>query len=430
MNALPRAALALAAIAVLCLLAYWRALSLPLISDDYLQVGLSRDYGPVSGWGNLAADALYRCRATSLFLTYWTERCFGFSPFVFNVSSLIVHILNSWMVLALGTWRIVGWRVSFFAACFFAVYQGHQEAVMWYAALPELLVFLFAMACLLFWIRWLQSVSTGKVWYAASLICYVLALFSKESAVAVVPLLGLALCLERTGWKRRLLALVPFAVLAVLYFAMIYATRDQHQFFHDGTFSVHGPFWLVVPFSFGRLLWIWGLLSLLALLYWRARQFLTLIWVASAWIVVTLLPYSMLTYMSRVPSRHTYFASAGLALIVGAAFLTFRERARTRTWAVGGLACLIIVHHCVYLWTKKQNQYLVRAAPTEVLLQRASHADGAILLGCFPYDRSVAVAAVGVRYGPHTKVVFGGSGGLPEPEALDLCSASLSSSQQ
>jgi hypothetical protein len=47
------------------------------------------------------------------------------------------------LVFAMGVWRPIGWRVSALAACYFAVSQRHHEAVIWYAALPELLVFFF-----------------------------------------------------------------------------------------------------------------------------------------------------------------------------------------------------------------------------------------------------------------------------------------------
>src|SRR5687768_6922631 len=84
----------LLALAALSVLAYARALALPLIADDYLQVQLGRTYGPVSGWTGLAADPLYRSRSTSILLTWWTERLFGVSTIAFNLTSLLVHILN------------------------------------------------------------------------------------------------------------------------------------------------------------------------------------------------------------------------------------------------------------------------------------------------------------------------------------------------
>jgi hypothetical protein len=413
--------LALAATAVLCLLAYSRALTLPLISDDYLQIQLGRDYGPMANWHNLAADALYRCRATSIVITYWTERLFGVSPLVLNVSSLSIHVLNTWLVLALGYWRVIGWRLSSVAACFFAVYQGHQEAVMWYAALPELLAFLFAVGSFLFWIAWMQASRAREICYAGAVLCYVLALLSKESGVVVAPLLLLAAWAERRPWRESLLRIVPFGALAVLNFAMIYLARSNHLHFHDGTFSIHGPFWVVVPVSVGRLLWVWGLFSLVALAWWRERRWMRILWIAAVWMVITLLPYSFLTYMPRVPSRHTYFASAGLALIVAAGILTFRERFQTRPWAVGVLTTILVAHQCLYIWIKKQGQFAVRAAPTERLLQLASSHHGPLYVECFPYDSSLAKLAVKMYYGDQVSLIFDAT----EAEASNLKKVNL-----
>jgi hypothetical protein len=54
---------------------------------------------------------------------------------------------------------------------FFAVYEGHQEAVMWYAALPELLVFFVSLATLLLWLRWRENGGRQGAWYAAATAC-------------------------------------------------------------------------------------------------------------------------------------------------------------------------------------------------------------------------------------------------------------------
>src|SRR5258705_12289563 len=136
------------ALAALSLLAYLRSLSLPLISDDYLQVHLGRQYGPVTGWPGLAADPLYRSRSTSILLTHWTEQLFGVSVMAFHLTGLFLHILNVLLVFATGAWKRIGLRAAFLSAAFFAVYEGHQEAVIWYSALPELLLFFFSLASL------------------------------------------------------------------------------------------------------------------------------------------------------------------------------------------------------------------------------------------------------------------------------------------
>jgi hypothetical protein len=395
----------LCALAGLACLAYARALTLPPISDDYLQIGLARLYGPISGWAQLAQDPLYRCRATSLVLTYWTERLFGVSDLACNVSSLLLHVLCTWAVAALGLWRAVGWKPAFVAAAFFAVYQGHQEAVIWYAALPELLVFLFTLLALLAWIRWSQAARPAWGWWLASLVGFLLALLSKESAVILVPLQILVLATSGPGWRRVAWA-GPFAALAVTYCLLIISHRATHYHFNDaGTFSIGAPFWVVWPRSYLRLLWVWGLVSVVTLAALRDKAWLRLGGVAALWIAITLLPYSFLTYMPHVPSRHTYFASAGLALLVAAGYLAVSRRFVFRAWLPYAVATVIVMHQCVYLWTRKHQQYVRRAAPTEELIRHARRVGaGTLRLACFPYDISIARYAVDLRVGSEVRV--------------------------
>lgn len=388
----------LVALAALCVLAYLPSLTLPFISDDYVQIKLARDYGPSSGWQALARDALYRCRSTSLVLTYWTERAFGLQPLAYKLSSLLLHIVNTWLVYALGAWRLIGWRVALPAAAFFAVYEGHQEAVIWYAALPELLVFFFVMLALAAWLRWLESDGKNWNWYAASLTCFALALASKESAVVLVALQLLALAFRRPPRPRTLLGLGPFVALAVAYTLADFAARSGHLHFNDGTFSPSAPFWRTLANSTRRLLWFWGLLSLLAILLRQRKRWRWLLAVAAAWIVITLLPYSFLTYMPHVPSRHTYLPSVGVSFLVGAGFLAVRRRLRAwRQWAPGALAAIIVTHNCVYLWTRKQRQFQERAAPTEALVEFAARTGRPVKVECFPYSPILAEWAVELR---------------------------------
>jgi hypothetical protein len=397
----------LLALAVLSTLPYLRSLALPMISDDYLQVDLARKYGPVSSWPALAADPLYRCRSTSLVLTYWTERFFGTSPLVFHLTSLFLHILNTWLIFAAGAWKKIGWRVAFVAAAFFGIYQGHQEAVIWYSALPELLLFLFGFSCVLLWMRWVRAGSAGP--YATALICYILALLSKESAVALIPVLALITWMETRSF-RRMFALAPFCLLTGIYIIGIFAGRTGNQHFHDGTFSLQAPFWIVWVNSYGRLLWLWSLISLLALVAWREwRRWRPILDIALVWIGITLLPYCFLTYMPRIPSRHTYLASAGLGLIIAAGFLALRERVpSTRRWLPGCVAIVMLVHQCGYVWTRKHAQFVERAEPTEALIRYVRSVHGPVYLHCFPYDLGIARLAVEMGAGKPASMLVAG----------------------
>ena len=76
------------------------------------------------------------------------------------------------------------------------------------------------------------------------------------------------------------------------------------------------------------------------------------------------------------------------------------ERWRTaRPWLAPAVAVVVVFHNCAYLWTRKHQQYLERAAPTERLLEHLStrcppHEPVWVLN--FPYDKHVAYSAVAV----------------------------------
>jgi hypothetical protein len=377
----------------LCLVTYSRAMLYPFIADDYIQIRLARLWGTPDNWRELAAEPLYRCRATSLYLTAATERLFGLEPVAYNASSVLLHAANAGLVMLLGITLGLGTAASFAAGAFFAVYEGHQEAVIWYSAAPEQLMLLLALGSLLCWARWLRKPLWR--WYAASLTCFLLALFSKEPAVMVVPLmLLLAWWRGVPEWRRVAAGAAPLALLGGAYVLLVMLDRERHQFFFDGTFALTPGFLHVLPRSLGRMLFFWGALAILVLGRSRVPG------LALGWMAAALLPYSFLTYMPRVPSRHTYFAAVGLALLVGSAFQALRQRWATRpSWLAPALAGVIVLHNWVYLWTRKHQQFLERAAPTEQLLAHLqTHREhrGPVWVLNFPYDQHIAYSAVAV----------------------------------
>jgi hypothetical protein len=320
---------------------------------------------------------------------------------------LLLHVVNTGLIFALGRFPYAGWRLAWLTAAFFAVYEGHQEAVIWISAFPELLVFLFGLLTFHFWWSWLQ----GKAWcYYAALLSYVFALLSKESGVVFAPLLLAPLLEERyrKEFRRLLVGLTPFLLLTLGYIALVFAGEHGNQHFGDGTFSLRAPFWITIPHSIVRMLWIWGIPSLAVLLAWRPRGWQVLIGIVFGWMALTLLPYSFLTYMTRVPSRHTYLASAGLALLVAFAFSAMAGRfQRTRRWIPAAVGALLISHNCLYVSLHKHQQYVKRAAPTEELIRVVAKSDGPVFVKSFPYHRVIAEYAIELMTGkPKQVLVF------------------------
>jgi len=406
------------------ILAYFPFISLPFISDSYLQVFLGRKYGPISQWDELAGDVLYRSRATSLVFTFLLDQWGGPDPFLHRFANVLLHVANSLLVAALGSWKRIGWRVSIPAAIFFALCEVHQEAVVWVAALPELLVFFFSILSILAWLRALNARST--LWISASVLAFLLALLSKESAV-IIPVAAAALWWwEGARWRAPLLALAAMSILSAIYAFGIFSAAGTHLHLNDGTFSIHAPFLVVLSKSLARLLFPWGLagLAILAVAGFLDRAFLLLL---ALWMVIALLPYSFLTYMERVPSRHTYLASLGLALIVGAAICSLKQSRRAPVqFAAGVLAVAMASHSLIYLWTKKLDQYVRRAEPTEMFLRFATETDSTpIQVVCAPYGFEAFRYAAIIRLGAQPEFVTDGGESSPGPSLRTFCDPSI-----
>jgi hypothetical protein len=184
------------------------------------------------------------------------------------------------LVYALGVWSRLGFRLTACAAAFFAVYEGHQEAVMWVSAANETLMACFGLAALICWIRFLEG---GKwAWYAGSPVLVCAALLSKESAVVFVPLLALPLAFDRRN-RRKPTLLLPIAAMAALSAWSIFRARSISFRFQDGSFSLHAPFWLTWPNNYGRLFWIWGLIGLIAVLLWKPAGYRAVLAIGASW---------------------------------------------------------------------------------------------------------------------------------------------------
>jgi len=378
---------ALLVIAVLAILAYLPAFKLSFIADDFPQIQMSRTLDRPGGFSGLMASPIANTRITFFLLTYVVDRAAGLNPEIFHGVAVGLHILACWLVYALGVWRFVQRKIALIAACFFAVFEGHQEAVMWYSAVMETLLFLFGVGAIVCFIQWLNG--KGWLWYGLAVLGFVLALFSKESAY-IFPVL-MALPVIEMKSRSKAAGLVPFVLMAIGYVAWIALGRGENPRFGDGSFAISSHFPIVLAESFGRLMFIWGLLAIIALAIFRAREYLRFGIYALLWMLIALVPYSFLTYMNRVPSRHTYLASVGLSLLVAAAMACIWERLGGRIVLV--VAAAILMTNVGILWRKKADQYRTRALPTDMLINAVQHSDGAVHIRCFPYIPLVAEAA-------------------------------------
>ena len=387
-RAYPRQLLLLAA---LCVAAYAATITVPLFEDEYPTLTLAAQYGAPHQLGALYRNPVYRTRAT----TYWTmaavARISGLEPAGFRVASLIFHILATWLVYALARLWPPMRAGALWAAMLFAVAEGHQEAVVWFAGFTEPAMLGFGLGSLVCWLR--AGTSTRAwMWEAASVAWFALALVSKETAPILLPLFLLAI--PRDDWRRAAVRLIPHVLLAGVVAASILSFSGHSFRFSDGSFSLGAPFWITWPRSMGRLLWVWGWLAVAALAWSRDRERWKAAGRALAWSGLALAPYSFLTYSTQIPSRQTYMASVGLALLFGLGVAYLESIPKLSRVLVIAVVVIALLQNILSIWIRKRPQFLERAQPTQQLIRTARRYGGPIWVQCFPRNHWIAEAAV------------------------------------
>lgn len=380
-------------LALLCILAYMPSLSLPLLEDDYANIWAAQHYGSLDDLPVLFHDAVARVRATVYWTLYLVWSLVGFTPYAFRVSSLILHIFDTWLVYAIALEMPRFRAAATWAAGFFAIAEGHQEAMMWVSGNSEVLQWFFGGASLLCWMRAPESERRSGFLRLLGVLLFALALLSKESAFIFLPFFALVTPLK--DWRKRAIELIPYVILASIAVVSVALTRAHSFRFSDGSFSLHAPVWLTLPRNFFRVLWIWGVISAAFLALARAKkETWTAVLGALAWVAIGLVPYSFLTYSKEIPSRQLYLASIGLSLLFGLAMVHLSMVSRGNPVLIGGVVVVVLAHNLGYIWIKKQRQFLVRARPTEQLIEVARRVEGPILVECFPRHPSIADAAI------------------------------------
>lgn len=134
----------------------------------------------------------------------------------FHRTGLLLHVINSVLVLVL-LFQLTGSAgVGFAAALLFGLHPVATEVVPWIAQRKTLLATFFSLGSLIAYVSWVHCREYWRL--AVSLMLYVLALLSKPTAL---PLLAVFVLLD--WWpldrfnKKSLLEKIPFAVIAAVF---------------------------------------------------------------------------------------------------------------------------------------------------------------------------------------------------------------------
>jgi hypothetical protein len=329
-----------------------------IYDDQYYVLDNPAVSGGASPWTTPLGSpdqALWRPLTVASFRAQWDGSAEA-GPF--RALNVVLHAGVSLLVLLLALRLKLGAAGSLAAALLFAVHPVHAEAVAWVTGRAEMLAAGFVIAA---WLAWLRS---GALATAACILCFALAMLSKENAV-VAPLLFI--CTDRWLLRRRVpvgrlagLAAVVLAVLAARYMVLPNALPQGAPF---GDVSFTGRIVVasnILARSLGLMLWP----NPLRIFHPRAEFLdiapLALVGLAAAvacvvslWrkvrpaaVMLLLVPASMITVLNLVPigatfaERFLYLPSMLMCLAMGAG-LAALGRAEQRANKGLGVALLL-----------------------------------------------------------------------------------------
>lgn len=161
----------------------------------------------------------------------------GLNPFGFHLTNLLLHLLCTFL-----TWRVARRLIrapgpAFVAAALFAIHPVHSEAVLWISGRFDLLSTAIILASVLAYFRWHDGEDGSWRWGFVSMLCFVIGLGCKETALILPAVIVAGECLgwrgraersgDRSGSRRRLtLAVVALTIISALYLAGRFAMFD------------------------------------------------------------------------------------------------------------------------------------------------------------------------------------------------------------
>ena len=372
---------------VLCAAVYFSSLSNGFVYDDTSVIienpwirdsGFIKDIFLSSAWsfeeGGEASTNYYRPMLhLSLMAGY---HIFGINATGFHMVNVIMHSLNAVLVFLIavillsrggeaapddqrtyetGKRQAYEWEEAhaawaslagpFLAAFIFMLHPMNSEPVNWLSSLSDLQFAFFTLASFYLYIR--ARPTLRDPWFLASLVLFIPALLSKETAMALIPMIFLYGYFFRKegarGWARgSLIQYIPFIVIALLYlvlrsysFSFIAIEKKLDISLYESmlavfpllsaylgkllfpvTLNVLYPYYKVSTIADMRVILSFLVLAgylLLLLLTWKFKiiPFLLL------WIVIPLTPVLYIPVLTAAPfaERYLYLSTVGFAIL-------------------------------------------------------------------------------------------------------------------
>jgi protein O-mannosyl-transferase len=324
-------------------------------NDDFQWLQQARTFTPVKLLHIERYNHFYRPVIEIYF--FIGRRLFGCDPVSFHVASVVVHVLNAALLYAFARALTRSAVFAGVAALLFAVHPGYVQAVVWVAAITDLLPATWYFLALWTYLLFLER--RGSLFYAISLAAFVTCLLTHESSATLLPMmiaLEALTMVDREG-RFRLTPLAtltkryaPFAVCLAVYLAIEYVVNSRSYLITEGHYQLgwhaipHALDYLItlstgMPDFVFRALAVAAVAALLVLGTARVRFFVV-------WMLVTIAPSAFFTWGNS--SRYLYLPAAGFAMLLAEGLLALQRLLASRllpqnAWIATGLLTLALV---------------------------------------------------------------------------------------
>jgi Flp pilus assembly protein TadD len=269
----------------------------------------------------------------------------GLSPVWWHFSSICLHAATTFAICKLSARLLQNTAGALFAALMFAVHPIHVDAVSWVSASNEILFTLFALGAILAVLPQDTDAPLKTSQLVASSIFYAAALFTKETAVVIGPILLLTVLLQKQHAKAVTSGFWYLSATAAYFIARWRAlhrigTEESKHTWHEVLwtsptvlafylkkllFPVHLSSFYVNPIfstpTRGMWITVGGLLIAMAVVIWIAVRYSPLVGIATSIIVLPLLPALLAIRIydqgDMTHDRYLYLPSVGLCLFFG-----------------------------------------------------------------------------------------------------------------
>ena len=244
-------------LALVALLIFGRGFGNALVSDDWTFLGAVDSASSIAELFHVVTQTWgwWYLRPVEWLVTFLLYQVAGTTPSWYHGASFLLHLANG-VLVGLLAYRVAGVirvakRLQTWAgvsvAALFAFNWRHHESVFWYSSINELLAAFFRLSAVLLMLRW--SRNPKRRWsYGVAVLCFALALGSKESAVvSIVEVVAFPAFFtwvrgERQDWKTLLFSWLPFLALTVAW-AIYYRATRPHLLSGVGQGFLSLPFW-------------------------------------------------------------------------------------------------------------------------------------------------------------------------------------------